>query len=136
MRDLALAATPRFPICVAQEETNTSHVTSGPKGAASLSAIHEDMLPFAAAGTNGGCGDLTTVTFHVTGSTVGLSAYDTSYTFGVGRILVALSVDTFGEPAPTPLAGLAAAITAYRRAPRRGAGSSATLPGASRRAHA
>jgi hypothetical protein len=61
------------------------------------------MLPFTAAETDGGYGDLTTATFHVTGSNVSLSAYDTSYTFGVGRIVVSLSVNTFGQPAPAPL---------------------------------
>jgi hypothetical protein len=103
MRNLALAANPRFTTCAAEEQANTGHVTSGPAGAVSMSAIHIALLPFAAAGTDGGYGELTTGAFHVTGSNESLAAYDTSYTFGVGRIFISLSVNTFGRPANTPL---------------------------------
>jgi hypothetical protein len=61
------------------------------------------MLPFTATGTDGGYGELTTATFHLTGSTTSLASYNTSYVFGVGRIFISLSVNTFGQPAPTPL---------------------------------
>jgi hypothetical protein len=105
VRNLALAANPRYPICSAKEQADTDHVTSGPNGAASMSDIRVTMLPFAAAGTDGGYGLLTTSTFHATvgGRTESLPAYDTVYVFGVGRIDIALSVNTFGGPPSTPL---------------------------------
>ena len=103
MRNLALAANPLFPTCAADEAANTDHVTSGPAGAVSMSAVHIAMLPFAVEGTDGGYGELTTGTFNVTGTNQSLAAYDTSYTFGVGRIFISLSVNTFGKPANTPL---------------------------------